>query len=46
VVSADTVQDGTVEVRLRRSDEVRRVPIHEIAGILDELRKEPVNGSL
>lgn len=46
VVSADTVQDGTVEVRLRRSHEVRRVPIEEISGILDKLRKEPVNGSL
>jgi len=46
VISAETVQDGTVEVRLRRSDEVRRVPLEEISGILDELRKEPVHGSL
>jgi prolyl-tRNA synthetase len=46
VVSQQTVQDGSVEVRLRRSGEVRRVPLEQLSGMLEELRKEPSNGAL
>ena len=46
VVSKQTVQDGTVEVRLRRSQEVRRVPLEQLSGMLDELRKERSNGAI
>ena len=46
VVSGQTVQDGTVEIRLRRSGEERRVPVEDLGEILNELRKETPHGTL
>ncbi len=46
VVSNQTIQDGTVEVTLRRSNEERRIPLDQLTAVLDELRKEPTSGTL
>ena len=46
VVSNQTIQDGTVEVTLRRSNEERRIPLEQLTAVLEELRKEPTSGAL
>ncbi|MFP4484308.1 MAG: proline--tRNA ligase [Spirochaetaceae bacterium] len=46
VVSNQTIQDGAVEITLRRGGEERRIPLDQLPAVLEELRKEATYDAL